>query len=68
MKGLIFGVVLTTVSYVIISKLIKQKESSIQKYIDCSAEKLRDYIDNFLEEKNSHSSQGAESENGKGSL
>lgn len=51
MRGVILGICLTTVSYVVISKLIKKNESSVQKYIDSSAEKLRDYLENFIKEK-----------------
>lgn len=50
MNGVVLGVCLTTVSYVLISKLIKQKESAIRTYIDSSAEKIRDYLNKFIKE------------------
>ncbi len=64
MNGVVLGVCLTTVSYILISKLMKQKDSAIRGYIDSSAEKMRDYLDKFIKEKENKQSDNLETNSG----
>ncbi|WGL59767.1 hypothetical protein QEJ31_14640 [Pigmentibacter sp. JX0631] len=54
MNGVLIGFCLTTVTYVLISKLIKQKDSSIRSHIDSVAESIKDYLDKFIKDKESN--------------
>ncbi|MGY3804483.1 hypothetical protein ACWNT8_10500 [Pigmentibacter ruber] len=56
MSGVILGICITAVSYVAISKLIKKNETSVQNYISSTAEKLRNYLENFISEKKQNDS------------
>ncbi|WGL59776.1 hypothetical protein QEJ31_14685 [Pigmentibacter sp. JX0631] len=56
MSGVILGICITAVSYVAISKLIKKNESSVRSYLNSTAEKLRDYLENFITEKRQNES------------
>lgn len=58
MNGVLIGLCLTTVSYVLISKLIDKKDSLIRSYIDSSAENIKNYLDKFIKEKESNTNVG----------